>query len=513
MTTPSAALGFFIVEASALIDGLDTLLNSPGADGPDAEAFVRLSRALRGNSTMYRQTEISRVASAVERAARALRERAILWNPRLGAALVATVDDLRLLVRNVGAWSSADDERASRRAAELEGLVPVDAGTPARNAAGMGRAFLATQTSELAAALERMAANPNDRPALTALLRHSRSLRGIALLKEQPVLAEVVSHIERVAQAAEQSNSASTPERSELFRGAATLLAHAASEISAGRTVAGSSPEADAFTRAAGAIPRSEPVVAEIVPVSALAFDGDSAHVISAASSPAFSLASRFRSEIVGFAEHLRRVIADARDTLNSSASQRNGDEVRAALRGLIATAQSFSETEIAQRLSSLLSSASTLSSESLSSLDIAAKALADPHSSREVLLSALEPETGLDNGARASSGLPEPGMPQSPAAGGARRQASATPTGAGLREQLRHGISEIGRLDQEPLNPRIELANEAVVPIETLVYSGRAALLRAVELRNEMRRDRSSSADRELTELFDLIDLALAVP
>ncbi|MDQ3519105.1 MAG: hypothetical protein M3466_11965, partial [Gemmatimonadota bacterium] len=118
MTTPSAAVGFFIVEASALIDGLDTLLSSPGADGPDAEAFVRLARALRGNSTMYRQTEISRVASAVERAARALRERAIAWNPRLGAALVATIDDLRILVRNVGAWSSADDERALKRAAE-----------------------------------------------------------------------------------------------------------------------------------------------------------------------------------------------------------------------------------------------------------------------------------------------------------------------------------------------------------------------------------------------------------
>lgn len=513
MTTPSAAVGFFIVEASALIDGLDKLLSSPGADGPDAEAFVRLARALRGNSTMYRQTEISRVASAVERAARALRERAIAWNPRLGAALVATIDDLRILVRNVGAWSSADDERALKRAAELESLVPVNAAAPARNAAEMGRAFLATQTSELAAALERVAANPDDKTALSALLRHSRSLRGIALLKEQPVLADVVSHIEHVAQTAEQSNLASTPERQELFRGAAMLLSHAAGEISLGRTVAGAGPEADAFTRAAGAMPRSETVAPPVIPVAQLAFDGDPAHVVSAASSPAFSLASRFRVQIVSFAEHLRRVVADAMDTVNTAGSQRSANEVRTALKGLIATAESFSEAELGRRLSHWLDPAASLNSASLADIDRVARTLADPGSSREAVMSLLVPPERLDSADHVGTGDSGHSMPPAPVTADTRRRASATPTGAGLREHLRHGISEIGRLDKEPLSPRLQLANEAIVPIETLFYSGREALVRAVELRNEIRRGPELSSDQKLTELFDLLDLALAAP
>ncbi|MGI9078875.1 MAG: hypothetical protein ACR2G6_16350 [Gemmatimonadaceae bacterium] len=512
MTTPSAAVSFFIVEASALIDGLDTLLSSPGGNGPDAEAFVRLARALRGNSTMYRQTEISRVAGAVERAARALREHAIVWNPRLGAALVAAVDDLRILVRNVSAWSSADDERALKRAAELENLIPADASAPAGNAAGMGRAFLATQTSELAAALERVLANPDDRLALAALLRHSRSLRGVALLKEQPVLADAVSHIERVAQSAEQSNAASTPERTELFRGAAVLLSHAAGEISLGRTVAGSGPEAEAFTRAAGAMPRSE-TAAPVVPVAELAFDGDRAHVISAAKSPAFSLASRFRIEIVSLAEHLRRVVADAQDAVNTSGSQRSAEEVRTALRGLIATAESFSEGELASRLSRWLDLAGSITPSWLADLDGVARVLADPDSTRGAILSLLEPAVRLDDAVRAGDTDPEPGPHHAAAAGAVRHRSHATPTGAGLREQLRHGISGIGRLDREPLSPSVHVANDAVVPIETLFYSGRDALIRAVELRNEIRRGRALSSDQDLSELFDLLDLALRVP
>jgi len=513
MTAPSAAVGFFIIEASALIDGLDTLLTSPGADGPDAEAFVRLARALRGNSTMYRQTEISRVASAVERAARALRERAIAWNPRLGAALVATIDDLRILVRNIGAWSSADDERALKRAAELESLVPVNAGAPARNAAEMGRAFLATQTAELAAALERVAAAPDDKLALAALLRHSRSLRGIALLKEQPLLADVVSHIEHVAQTAEQSNAPSTPERLELFRGAAVLLSHAAGEISLGRTVAGAGPEADAFTRAAGAMPRAETVVATVVPVAQLAFDGDPAHVVSASGSPTFSLASRFRVEIVSFAEHLRRVVADAKDALNTPASRRSGNDVRAALTSLIAIAESFSEEELARRLSFWLDPATPLSSSSLADIDRVAKGLADPDSSREAIFSLLAPAERPDLADRSEAGDAGPSVADAVISGDARRRASATPTGAGLREQLRHGISGIGLLDKEPLIPRVQLANEAVVAIETLLYTGRDALVRAVELRDEIHRGPELSSDQRLTELFDLLDLALAAP
>ena len=110
MASATSAVEFFILEASGYIDGLDSLLGSAGAHGPDRDALVRLTRALRGNSVMYRQPGITTVASALEGCARALREGRLSWTPQVQAALVATIDDLRLLVRNVRQWSAGDEQ-------------------------------------------------------------------------------------------------------------------------------------------------------------------------------------------------------------------------------------------------------------------------------------------------------------------------------------------------------------------------------------------------------------------
>ena len=47
------------------------------------------------------------------------------------------------------------------------------------------------------------------------------------------------------------------------------------------------------------------------------------------------------------------------------------------------------------------------------------------------------------------------------------------------------------------------------VVPVDTLVYRGRAALGRALELRDEIRRRQEPPSAEQLDELFDLLDLA----
>jgi chemotaxis protein histidine kinase CheA len=236
MTSSAPALEFFVVEASGYIDGLDTLIASAGPAGPDREALVRLARSLRGNSMMYRQAGISRVASALERTARALRDGSLAWGPAPSAALVGAVDDLRILVRAVRAWGPADDERARARAADLDAMTPHGGGrrmtmpTPAGDAG-----YLAARAAAVAEALERAAANPADRTALASLLREARTMSGAAVLKEQPSLAEVVEAVEQAAQAIELAGAAPSADQLRLFRTAAGLLARASTELSAGR--------------------------------------------------------------------------------------------------------------------------------------------------------------------------------------------------------------------------------------------------------------------------------------
>ena len=52
----------------------------PATTAPDASAFGRYARNLRGSATMSRQMGIAELASALERLARALRNRAIKWD-------------------------------------------------------------------------------------------------------------------------------------------------------------------------------------------------------------------------------------------------------------------------------------------------------------------------------------------------------------------------------------------------------------------------------------------------
>jgi hypothetical protein len=55
-----------------------------------------------------------------------------------------------------------------------------------------------------------------------------------------------------------------------------------------------------------------------------------------------------------------------------------------------------------------------------------------------------------------------------------------------------------------------VHIPEEDIVPIESLLYRGRAALDRAVEIRDELR-GAPSSDPTALEELFDLLELARA--
>src|ERR1044071_5370715 len=120
---------FFIFEASDYVEHLHGLPPGGGSSGPDADALQRVARALRGTATMAKIPAFADLAGSIERVGRALRDGTLRWDPGLGGALVAAIDDLKSLLHAARNWSPADDRRASARSTELARYAP--AGSPA----------------------------------------------------------------------------------------------------------------------------------------------------------------------------------------------------------------------------------------------------------------------------------------------------------------------------------------------------------------------------------------------
>jgi len=69
--------------------------------------------------------------------------------------------------------------------------------------------------------------------------------------------------------------------------------------------------------------------------------------------------------------------------------------------------------------------------------------------------------------------------------------------------------IDSLSSLAAQPMSEPVDLPDQPLVPIDALLYRGRAAIERAIEIREEIRR--GSASDDTMAELFDLLDLALA--
>jgi hypothetical protein len=81
-----------------------------------------------------------------------------------------------------------------------------------------------------------------------------------------------------------------------------------------------------------------------------------------------------------------------------------------------------------------------------------------------------------------------------------------APPAGAGLASLLELGIASVEELAERPLSAPVPV-EETLVPIESLIYRGEAAWRRALELRDDLRRQASPPREA-LDELYDLLDL-----
>ena len=497
MTSPVGLLDFFILEANDSIDRLDAAISAAATRAPDIDVVLRHARTLRGSSTMARQAGIAEVASGMERVARAVRDGETAWGPPLQAALVAAVDDLKLLIRSVRNWSTADERRAQSRTAELGRLAPdAPRRTPTPGSSG-GSAFLVAETGDIADALEQVVRRPGDREALDAALRHVRTLRGVASVRDVPPLPEVVDAIERAAKPIEiRALSTPTVKQLALFTAAAMLLRRISTELAGGRRPDPNSPEVRQFAGAASALAEEAPQADHIVPIAAL-FHGDTGpHLVSTSPNPPTSPSERFRMEVVSQAEHLRRLVADARQASDPASRDRLGRELRVALRGLEAAAVSFGEDQVGRIARDAAANATSLDPRTLASLDRLASLLADPRLQSADLAREIDAIGRADAPARA---------PRTPS-----RSRTMTPTGRELKDFLDVGIETLGRLQDQPLRDPTPLPDETIVPIQDLLYRGRAAVERARTLRDSLRNRGGSPPQEVIDELYDLLDLAL---
>jgi hypothetical protein len=127
-----------------------------------------------------------------------------------------------------------------------------------------------------------------------------------------------------------------------------------------------------------------------------------------------------------------------------------------------------------------------------------------------------MTPISGAPIIATGAAALPSSSAPRPTPAGSAtvsaapRRNPTPSRGAAALGELLDRGIRTLGTLPQTPLSNPVTLAEQPPVPIDVLLYRGRAAIERAREIRDAIRRSGGVADAETLGELYDLLDLAL---
>lgn len=511
MNRPDAVVDFFIIEANEYIDRLDLLLAPAGSSGPEAQALARQARALRGSATMYRQPSISRVAHGIERVALGLRNGTLRWDAALRGTLVAAVDDLRLLVRAVRSWGATEEQRAAARAEELDRLAPHDTTPASSGASDSAATFLAAAAARLADAMDQLIASPDDRARLNAALEQVRGVRGLAALRDAAPLPEVCDAVERAIDVLDAGEGTTRPRQLSLLGSAAAVLRRAAADLAGGRRPSQSSPEVQRFAATVSALSDDGGSTVPVIPIADLFFAGE-AGLIQASANPPSTPAARLRLELVSHAEHLRRLVAEARSATDPIAIGRVRRDLRSALRAIAGSAISFGEQRLARAVGRHEEGVTALDGPTFTRLTELAQTLSTPGDDLSALavriersVTAATTPAAVAPATRAAT-APNPGRQEPPA-----RPRAPTPTGKDLYALLEDGIERLGKLKDRPLTPAVPLATEEVVPIESLLYSGASALQRARELRDEVRAGGNVPWPDLVDELVDLVALAAA--
>ena len=539
MTSPtpqgSAFIDFFVLEAGEYVEQIDGLLARASGSGPDADALQKVSRALRGTATMARLTSFAELASTIEAVGRALRQGALRWDEAIKGALVAAVDDLKLLVRAARAWSSSEDEWALNRIAELSQFVQPQAAPGA--SAQVASSFFVNECNNVAAGLELLATRPEDRAAAINILTRVRALRGVAGVKEIPALAEVSEAAESAIRPLEVGQAQLSQEQLGLLRAAANVLRAIAGALGRGERVTTDLPEYRAYMTALDSMMAHERSADRVVPIAKLFYDDAGPHIVEKAADPPMTPGQRFRMEVVSLGEHLHGVIDEARVADDDIQREHARGELGRALRAIRATAASFEQMAVAQTVEGYLEKTGDLTAEALDAISRFAATIspapttrpaADPNSV-PIRMSQVRSAVGALGQAPGSAAAVPPAPAAPPAqharvfaavgsstnapAGSARTAPPAAappqprPRGAGA-SALDAAIASFDSLAGERFAEPVPVADEAV-PVGALLYRGSAALERAIALRDSLRAAGGPPAPDVLEEMYDLLDLA----
>ena len=569
MTGAPGFLEFFILEASEYVQQLDGLLLGGSSIGPDARALQRVARALRGTATMAKLSSFADVAAGVERVARAMQDGVLQWDPALGGALVAAVDDLKVLLHSARTWSPADDQRAVARADELARFAPTATAAQPRGTtapAAADSAFLATEAANIAAGLELLTTRGDTATAANVLGR-VRALRGVASVKEVTPLSDTLEATEDAARGLESGDQQLSAESRRLLDTAAAYLRTLSVALRSGASVDAPDDTRDAFAAAQEAWRNRAGERERIVPIAELFYGDGSPGLVEASANPPTSAQERFRLELVSFGEHLREVVAGARIAKDPAVIERTRRHVHDTLVGLQADAESFGETEVAAFIGDHVESAGRMDFLGLAALEDLASVLAHPGAQGERMATRLREiagertfasaiGSGFESGAPTPSDAPPTAVraeaitpmpppvstPPLPTPGvDAPEELVAEPIAETVAEPIAEpdaepdvpahaplpayvelnaldiaaaalidsGIAALDRFTAQPFSQPTPIAEDIVVPIESLLYSGRAALDRAVEIRDQLRRTGPTSDTAALEEIFDLLELA----
>jgi chemotaxis protein histidine kinase CheA len=503
MTSPEL-LRFFHSEARDYLDAVEELASG---DAPfDAGAFVAASRALRGSATMARVPRVAEIALLMERIANGVRDGELEWSPMLRNELVDGIVDLRRLVANSGNWSTDDDRLALDRLASLRGLLPVGKSTPSTpTSAGTTPIFIALQASAIATDLEQYLNSPSQRGVVNDVVNRLRSLRGIAGVADHPPLGEVADAVERTLR--EQAPDATPDERDvELLRSAAAVFRRASSELRARGRFESTAAEVDRFARAASAaVSTAEPREGPVIRIEELFYTDEGPHIVRRGPAPPRSAEARFREEVVTRAEHLRRLVAEARVAVDPFTRER----VRRDLKTHLGRMDEFARSFGAQQVASVVAEAAAqefFSEDLLEAIESLARVLTTPG----IGLDEMERRLAVGERKRWTP-VAVPATPPGPAIPVADRRIAPSPrSGRALRDMLDASLNQLSSLEDVPLIEPVRYDDDVIVPVETLLYRGQAALDRARALRDELRSQGTTDPDA-LHELYDLLDLARA--
>lgn len=516
MTSPEL-LRFFHAEAREYLDAVEGLV--AGSESFEAGAFVAASRALRGSATMARVPRIAEIALAMERIANGVRDGEIEWTPGLRRDLGEAVSDLRRFVATSSSWAADDDRRAVDRLAALRALLPAGKVTPTSSPAATTPIFIALQASAIATDLENFLRNPVDRGLVDDVVNRLRSLRGIAGVADYPPLGEVADAVERALRELAPDALLHDAEV-ELLGAAAGVFRRASSELRARSQFERNTAEVDRFARAASVLNEAPSSTSEapVVRIEELFYTDAGPHLVQRGATPSRSAEARFREEVIARAEHLRRLVAEARVAMDPFTRERARRDLKTHLSRLDEFARSYGAAQVAAVVGEAASRESFTEPGVLDAIESVARILMTPG----IALDEMERRLAIGERKRwtprGAASTPAPPAP-TPGPAVAPREESPTPprtrtvaesprSGRALREMLGASLSQLAGLEQAPLAEPVAVDDDAVVPVEALVYRGAAALERARVVRDAMRTRGSVDADA-LQELYELLDLA----